>query len=260
MSGSRASRPGVHRPDPGRGPGGGSPVGLVARVEHLWEQRRSPEARQLFRYAMVSVISTVVSFGVLALVFGVLRLWGEVVSTVVANVAATFPAYYLNRRWVWGKTGRSHLGKEIIPFWAMQSLGILVSVGGAALARHYGIEHHLSHRMQTGLVLVANLASFGLFYVLKYAVFNRLFRVHTLEELDEAVESLVAGGPRPVPELRVPGPVPDLFAGGGPTGPVPLTARAPVPAPAGPRVGGTPSVQRPAPPVPRPAPAPSALR
>jgi len=49
------------------------------------------------------VISTVVAFTVLALVFGVLKLWGEVVSTVVANVVATFPAYVLNRRWVWGR-------------------------------------------------------------------------------------------------------------------------------------------------------------
>ena len=38
---------------------------------HLWQKRDTPEARKLFRYTMVSVISTVVSFGVLGLVFGV---------------------------------------------------------------------------------------------------------------------------------------------------------------------------------------------
>jgi putative flippase GtrA len=164
---------------------------LTLRAEHLWQRRHTPEAKQLFRYGMVSVISTVVAFTVLALVFGVLKLWGEVVSTVVANVVATFPAYVLNRRWVWGKSGRSHLMKEIVPFWGMQALGIAVSVVGASVARHVGIEHHLSHHQQTALVLVANLVSFGVFYVLKYMVFNRLFRVHTLQELDDLVEQQV---------------------------------------------------------------------
>ena len=70
----------------------------------------------------------------------------------------------------------------------MQGLGIAVSVVGAALARHIGIVHHLSHHQQTALVLLANLVSFGVFYVLKYMVFNRLFQVHTLQELDDLVE------------------------------------------------------------------------
>ncbi len=162
---------------------------LAVRVEHLWEKRDTPEARRLFKYSMVSVVSTAVSFGVLALVFGVLHLWGEIASTVFANVVATVPSYYLNRQWVWGKGGRSALTTEIVPFWAMSALGIVVSIGGAALARHIGIEHHLSHFAQTLVVLAANLLSFGIFWVLKFLVFNRLFHVHTLEELDELVEA-----------------------------------------------------------------------
>jgi cytosine/uracil/thiamine/allantoin permease len=79
--------------------------------------------------------------------------------------------------------------KEIVPFWVMSALGIIVSIGGAAVARHIGIAHHLSHFEQTVVVLVANLISFGIFWVLKYLVFNRLFRVHPLEELDELVEA-----------------------------------------------------------------------
>jgi len=162
---------------------------LTVRVAHLWEKRDTPEARRLFKYTMVSVVSTAVSFGVLALVFGVLHLWGEIASTVFANVVATIPSYFLNRQWVWGKGGRSGLTTEVFPFWAMSSLGIVVSIGGAALARHIGITHHLSHFYQTLLVLAANLLSFGVFWVLKFLVFNRLFHVHTLEELDELVEA-----------------------------------------------------------------------
>jgi hypothetical protein len=80
--------------------------------------------------------------------------------------------------------------KEIVPFWSMSAIGVVVSIGGAAVARHIGIEHHLSHLAQTALVLVANVVSFGLFWVLKYMLFNRLFHVHPLEELDELVEAV----------------------------------------------------------------------
>jgi putative flippase GtrA len=146
-------------------------TGLSTRVLHLWQKRHTPEAKQLFRYTMVSVISTTVSFGVLALTFGVFHLAGEIWSTVFANVVATVPSYYLNRMWVWGKGGRSHLMKEVVPFWSMSAIGIVVSIGGAAVARHISIEHHLSHFEHT------------------VVVFNRLFRVHPLEELDELVEA-----------------------------------------------------------------------
>jgi putative flippase GtrA len=162
---------------------------VLTRAEHLWQKRETPEAKQLLRYAMVSVVSTVVSFGTLALVFGVFHFWGEIGSTVFANAVATVPSYYLNRGWVWGKNGRSHLMKEIVPFWAMSGIGIVVSIFGAATARHLGIEHHLGHIQQTVVVLFANVMSFAIFWVLKFLVFNRLFKVHPLEELDELVEA-----------------------------------------------------------------------
>jgi putative flippase GtrA len=164
-------------------------TGVLTRTVHLWQKRKTPEAKQLFRYTMVSVISTVVSFVALALIFGVLHLAGPEVSTVIANVVAVVPNYYLNRRWVWGKGGRSHLTKEIVPFWAMSAIGIVVSIGGASLAHHIGTVHHLTHRELTGVVLLANVLSFGVFWVLKFIVFNRLFQVHPLEELDELVEA-----------------------------------------------------------------------
>ncbi len=162
---------------------------IADRLVHLWEKRDTPEAIHLFKYTMVSVITTGVSAVVLVLVFGVFKWWGEIGSTVFANAVATLPSYYLNRKWVWGKGGRSHLTKEIIPFWALSALGITVSIGGAALARHISSVNHLGHTEQTVLVLAANLISFGVFWVLKFVVFNRMFHVHTLDELDDLVEA-----------------------------------------------------------------------
>ena len=156
-------------------------------LERLMLWLNTKEGKKILRYSMVSVISTGVSFSVLFLVYGVARLWTEVPSTVFANVVATFPSYWLNRNWAWGKSGRSHLVKEVMPFWAMSAVGIAFSVVGASVARHLGADH--SHLVKTVLVLAANLASFGVFWVAKLALFNRLFHVPSLlEEIDEHIE------------------------------------------------------------------------
>ncbi|HMD44710.1 MAG TPA: GtrA family protein [Acidimicrobiales bacterium] len=162
---------------------------MAELFERLWAWLHTHEGKKVFRYSMVSVISTAVSFFVLFIVYGVLRLWSEVPSTVFANTVATVPSYWLNRRWAWGKGGRSHLVKEVLPFWAMAAVGIAVSIVGASVARHIANTHHLSHAESTALVLFANLVSFGIFWVLKLMLFNRLF--HTpdlLEEIDEHIE------------------------------------------------------------------------
>jgi putative flippase GtrA len=162
---------------------------VFTRAEHVWQKRDTPEARKLIRYTMVSVISTGVSFATLGLVFGVFHVWDEVGSTVFANVVASVPSYFLTRNWVGGKTGRSHLVKEIIPFWVMSALGIAFSIVGAAVAKRVGAHYRFSHFEQTVLVEAANVTSFAVFWVLKFLVFNRIFQVHPVEELDELVEA-----------------------------------------------------------------------
>lgn len=171
-------------------------------AERLWAWLHTREGIKVFRYLMVSVITTGVSFFVLLLVYGVLRLWSEVPSTVFANVVATFPSYWLNRNWAWGKSGRSHLTREVIPFWVMSCAGIAVSIVGASLAKSIGTSLHFSHVEQTALVLAANIVSFGVFWILKLMLFNRLFHVQSLlEEIGEHVEA--EEGPEGQPEGAV---------------------------------------------------------
>jgi putative flippase GtrA len=155
-------------------------------VKVVWDWLHTREGRKIFRYTMTSVITTGVSLFVLGLVFGVLRLWSEVPSTLFANVTAAFPSYWLNRRWAWGKSGRSHVLKEVLPFWVMSLASIAFSMVGASLARYVGNHFRLDHFDETILVLTANVLSFGIFWVLKLMVFNRTFKVPTLlEEVDE---------------------------------------------------------------------------
>jgi putative flippase GtrA len=157
----------------------------------IWAWLHTREGRKIFRYTMTSVITTCVSLFVLGMVFGVFKLWTEVPSTIFANVVAAFPSYWLNRRWAWGKSGRSHLVKEVLPFWTMSAASIAFSMVGASLARYLGGHvWHLHHLAQTALVLIANVMSFGIFWVLKLMVFNRTFKVPTLmEEMDEHLQA-----------------------------------------------------------------------
>ena len=163
---------------------------MSEHLEKLLAWLHTREGRKIFRYTMSSVITTGVSLFVLGMVFGVLRLWTEVPSTIFANVVAAVPSYFLNRKWAWGKGGRSHLLKEVLPFWVMSAASISFSMVGATVARYLGHRWTLGHLEQTGLVLLANVLSFAIFWVLKLMVFNRTFRVPSvLEEMDEHLQS-----------------------------------------------------------------------
>jgi putative flippase GtrA len=157
---------------------------VLSRLRTFYDWLHTHQGRKIFRYTMVSVVSTTVSAIVIVLVYGVFHVWTEVPSTVFGNAVATFPSYWLNRQWAWGKSGRSHLFKEVLPFWFMAALGIAFSIVGASLARHIGLHFKLGHFEQTLLVLAANVISFAIFWVVKLLVFNHMFKV-VLEEFDE---------------------------------------------------------------------------
>ena len=148
---------------------------MTSALARLWRFARSPQGVKVLRYTMVSVISALTSLVILTIVFGVLRLWGEVVSTLFANIMAGIPSYYLNRRWVWGKGGRSHIWRELLPFWVMSITGIGFALYTASLAQHFADEHHLQHLARTALVVGANIAAFGILWILKFLILNRLF-------------------------------------------------------------------------------------
>gem|GEM_PF-254253 len=181
----------------------------------LWAFYRSPLGVKLYRYVMGSVITTVVSFSVLTLVFGVLHLWGAVACTVFANVVATVPGYWLNRNWTWGKTGRSDVWREVAPFWILSVVGIAIAMGTATLAADYSRAHDLHSLASTAVVDGANLVAFGLLFVGKYLVFNRMFEAVARRSGEEdpvviptRVPATVAGAPVAAPAVTTSFPEP----------------------------------------------------
>jgi len=151
-------------------------VGAVrAALGRLWRLARTPQGLKWIRYTTVSVISALISLVILTLVYGVLRLWTEVYCTLFANVLAGIPSYFLNRQWVWGKGGRSHIWREVVPFWVMSVTGIGFALVTASWAHDYANAHHLHHLARTVLVVGANVSAFGILWVLKFLILNRLF-------------------------------------------------------------------------------------
>lgn len=149
---------------------------MRAVIVRLWRLHQTPHGKKVVRYAAVSAVSAVIAFTILTVVYGVLQLWSEVPSALFSNILATFPNYYLNRRWVWGKSGRSHLWREVVPFWIMSITGIVLALLTASLAHHFSDTHDLGHVARTVVIVGANTAAFGVLWILKFLILNRLFR------------------------------------------------------------------------------------
>ena len=158
-------------------------------LRKLWDVLQSPEGIKVVKYTSVSVISALTSAVILAIGFGVLKLGTEVGCTFGANVLAGIPAYILNRRWVWGKGGRSHIWREIVPFWVMSLSGIGLALFTSSLAHNFAVDHHLHHLLRTLLVEGANVAAFGTLWFLKFLILNRLFAQIADAELHESTKA-----------------------------------------------------------------------
>jgi putative flippase GtrA len=122
---------------------------------------------------MVSVISVIVSQALL--VFALLLMdWSAAWSNVFAVGLSALPSYYLNRAWAWGKRGRSHWLKEVVPFWAMAFLGLALSTVFVHIVEGHAEAFTDSRTAQAGIIALAQLAAFGALWVGKFIVLNKV--------------------------------------------------------------------------------------
>jgi putative flippase GtrA len=133
-------------------------MSLVARLRDL---QRAHGLRAL-KYASVSVVGVVVTQILLIIcyqpAFGFQMTAGWANFTAVSG--ASIPAYLLNRQWVWNKTGRHSVRREVLPFWGISLLGLVISTIAVSV---------VSRQWDTQLAVSGtNIASFGLLWVGKY--------------------------------------------------------------------------------------------
>jgi putative flippase GtrA len=141
----------------------------------------------MFRYTMVSVIAVGVTFVVLGITVGLLK-WPAFWANITATSVATVPSYELNRKWAWGKHGKSHLWKEVVPFWVLSFIGLAFSTWSAVLAESFAKHHHLTHFWHTVVVEAAVVGSFGILWVGKFIIFNKFLFVHHPQDLEPALD------------------------------------------------------------------------
>jgi putative flippase GtrA len=177
---------------------------------------RSGRFRRLVRYGSVSVISAVGSLTILFVTYHVLKVGSAVACNILAAGVMTVPAYYLNRRWTWGKTGRSHMFKEVLPFWAIAAMSLVLSTVVVGFAAHNA--NHVTHSSlgRALLVVAANFLTYATIWIGRYLIYNRYM-------FGEATQKPAVAGPEPALELAA-----------GLTSPAPAA----VPAPPGPPRAG----------------------
>lgn len=131
----------------------------------------TPTGRKLVRYFLASAVNVVVAEAILAFSFGVLH-WSARSSNMTGAGLAALPAYWLARRWVWGRTGRSHLLKEVVPFWTLAGLSLAVTTWVAGLAEHAGADITSSRLGQTLIVTGSVFAASATLWVVRFLVLN----------------------------------------------------------------------------------------
>jgi putative flippase GtrA len=159
----------VHSP-----PVPGAPTSLFGRAKAF---RQNPEFWKVVRYVTVSGISTVFSLALLYIFYrqvGLTVRWANIVATAIATV----PSYYLNRTWAWGRSGKSHFRREVLPFWIIAIISLALSTIAVQFAAHEADAHAHSKTIQTILVEAANFITYGVMWVGKFLLFNKILFVH----------------------------------------------------------------------------------
>src|SRR5437763_14069396 len=75
---------------------------------------RSPLVTRVVRYALGSVIASLVSLVTFVLVYGVIGGLSPRQTSIAASLTGMVPAYFLNRKRAWGRRGQSHFLRLVL--------------------------------------------------------------------------------------------------------------------------------------------------
>lgn len=154
-----------------------TPRGLVAFA-------RSDDGRKWIKYSAVSIIGMTTSQVCIIILyrgFGVPKLLTNFLAVAISSI----PAYLLNRAWVWGKHGKNHFTKEVVPFWAFSFAGLVFSLLMVAWIAPDKAAGETATAMDTFRVMVGNVGGFGILWIAKFFVLDRLLFTHDEDDEEE---------------------------------------------------------------------------
>ena len=148
---------------------------------------RSATLQKLAKYSTASAAGVLVGQATLIFCLEALE-WPALGANLASVTLGCIPNYTINRYWTWQRSGANRFWGEVVPFWSMAVLGVILSMLAVAYAdNRWGT---------TFAVAVANLAGFGFLWVAKFLVLDKLMWrvVHDLHpEVD--IDAAEAGMP-----------------------------------------------------------------
>ncbi len=134
----------------------------------------TPQARTAVRYVAGSVATALAGQVLLFGLFVGLR-WSARSAQASAFVLTGVLSYGVNRRWVWGRRGRSDFWREIVPFWVIAAAGLFLSTVGAGVAESR-VAHLTGSRLLQGLAVDGtSVAIVAALWAAKFVLLDRLF-------------------------------------------------------------------------------------
>lgn len=121
---------------------------------------------KLVRYGAASVAGVATNLVVLNVCLVVFDL-AVVPSNIAAVAISAIPNYLINRAWTFNKQGAHSFTREVLPFWAMAFLGLVLSTLVVA-----GVEDRWGDAPL--LISAASIGSFGVLWVAKFFVLERV--------------------------------------------------------------------------------------
>lgn len=167
----------------GREPAAASVAGVTTQTSSAADAAPSARANALgavkakgLKYSMVSVVNLVTG-QLLLLICQKLFGFTPTEANVIAVGISAVPAYYLSRRWVWGRSGRSNFRREVLPFWIFVVIGLVISTVSVKVMHSAWVLRYPEDPQPAILTNITNIASFGFLWVLRFFLFDRLFHI-----------------------------------------------------------------------------------
>ena len=74
----------------------------------------------------------------------------------------------------WGRTGKSHVVREVLPFWAIAAVSLVLSTVAVGVADREARLHLHSHVLETIVVEGANFGTYAIIWIGKFMLFNKV--------------------------------------------------------------------------------------
>jgi len=123
---------------------------------------------------MSGVVSSTLTLFVLLELVGM----DPVPANIIAVTVGAVPNYLVNRAWTFGKRGSHSFTREVLPFWGMALLGLIISTFAVAWAAQRWEDNTL-------VIVAANIGSFGVLWVARFFILERVLFKPLAEIIEE---------------------------------------------------------------------------